>query len=76
MHQVAMGTPSHVPLQRHALIIAIFRGFWDQFNGPLRLGLGTEVRLWSYFQIYLTREFYSFLATCLHYAISTQRDVC
>jgi len=26
LHQVAMGTPSHVPLQRSATIIAIFRG--------------------------------------------------
>jgi len=26
LHQVAMGTPSHVPLQRRAIIIVIFRG--------------------------------------------------
>ena len=34
--------------------------FWDQLYGPSRLGLGTEVRLWSQFQIYLTGEFSSF----------------
>jgi len=37
-----------------------FPRFWDQFYGPLRLGIGTEVCLWSQFQIYLTGEFSSF----------------
>ena len=37
-----------------------FPRFWDQLYGPLRLGLGTEVRLWSHFEIYLTQEFSSF----------------
>jgi len=26
LHQIAMGTPSHVPLQRRAIIITVFRG--------------------------------------------------
>ena len=54
-----MGTPSHVPLQRRAIIVHFSR-FWDQLYGHIRLGLGTEGRLWSQFQIYLTGEFSSF----------------
>jgi len=34
LHQVAMGTPSHVPLQRRAVIIAIFRGSGTNCMGP------------------------------------------
>jgi len=41
LHQVAMGTPSHVPLQRRAIIVAIFRGSGATPYGPHRLGLGT-----------------------------------
>ena len=59
MHQGAMGAPSHVPLQRRAIIITILCGSGTKY-GPIRLGLGTEVRLWSQFQIYLTGEFFSF----------------
>ena len=54
-HQVTMGTTSHVPLQRRAIIITIFRGYgtncmvpsdWDSW-------LDTELYLWFQFQIYL-----------------------
>jgi len=48
VHQDAMGTPSHVtvPLQRHANFYCHFSWFWEQLYCPLRLKLGTEVRLW------------------------------
>ena len=40
-----------------------FSRFWEQSYVPLSLGLGTEVRLWSLFQIYLPGQFSSFRAT-------------
>jgi len=55
-----MGTPSHVPLQSRAIIIAIFRSSGTNCMCFFTLGLGTELRLWSQFQIYLTGEFSSF----------------
>jgi len=33
--------------------------FWDHLHGPIRLGLCTEVCLWSQFQIYLIGQFSS-----------------
>jgi len=50
LRQVATGTPSHVPL-RCCGINTHFSRFWDQLYGPFRLGLGTELCLWSQFHI-------------------------
>ena len=41
-----------------------FPSFWDQFYDPLRLGLSTEVRLWSQFHILLNWKVSNFFV-CL-----------
>jgi len=37
-----------------------FSRIWDQLHGPIRLGLGNDMRFWSQIQIYLTGQFSSF----------------
>ena len=53
LHQVDMGTPSHFPPSAPCNNYRHFSRFWDQLYGPLRLGIGTEVHLWTQFEIYL-----------------------
>jgi len=54
-HQVAMGTPSHVSLQRRAIIIAIFRGSGTNCMIPSDWDLALNCVLWFSF---LSRRFF------------------
>jgi len=58
LHQVATGTPSHVPLQRRAMIIAIYRGFGNALVlGPIVWSPQTGTRHWNAFLVPISHLF-------------------